>query len=293
MSNIYASSFIDGPELNSKNLLQSFEDYASKLEEMAKSYKKIVKLIRTKKIKILEAHGYPHSGFFRVDEIDTNRLKQAGAVIDFSDEQLEEKEEQKPVFYIDTEFEEVMEELAEEDCEMHPHKMEIQETEMFSSILEPDFEIPDTFEVEIDEEPFIESNLCFSLKEVISSFEEDEDDINVGQVGIEIEQIDETKFNFNLTIADLNKNPTLVQFDRERCVFKYQCGSCDSWHYETLESIYRSLKTANALFSNLMVMTKGCKELLAAFDFVDHDLRLLQALLRFDYALEDDEEDFN
>ena len=121
--------------------------------------------------------------------------------------------------------------------------------------------------------------------------EEDEDDDKIGQVGIEIEQIDETKFNFNLTIADLNKNPTLVQFDRERCVFKYQCGACDSWHYESLESVYRSLKTANALFSNLMVMTRDCKELLAAFDFVDHDLRLLQALLRFDYALEDDEED--
>lgn len=289
MSNIYTSSFIDGPELNSKNLLQSFEEYASKLEEMAKSYKKIVKLIRTKKIKILEAQGYPHGGFFRVDDIDTNRLKQAGAVTDFSDE-LEKKEDQKPVFYIDTEFEEVMEELHDESCEMHPHKMEIQETEMFSSILEPDFEIPEVFEVEINEDPFTEKDTCFSLKEVFSSFEEDED-IKVGQVGIEIEQIDETKFNFNLTIADLNKNPTLVQFDRERCVFKYQCGACDSWHYETLESVYRSLKTANALFSNLMVMAKDCKELLAAFDFVDHDLRLLQALLRFDYALED-EEDF-
>jgi len=299
MSNIYASSFIDGPELNPENLLESFENYAANLEEMATKYKKLVKFIRTKKIKILEAHGHSHGGFFQVDEIDTNRLKKAGFVIDFADEL--EDDDNMPTFYVDSELEEEMKDIAEEleaefefeadesDEEIHPHKAEIEETELFAGILEPDFEIPKIFEMEIKGK-LEDKDTYFSLKDVIAAFKED-DDLKAGQIGVEIKNVDGVKFDFNLSIADLNRNPTHVQFDREECVFKYQCGSCDSWHFESLASVYKSLKTANALFSNLMVMTKSCKEVLVAFDFVDHDLRLLQSLLRFDYALDDDDDD--
>jgi len=179
-----------------------------------------------------------------------------------------------------------MEELSDEGCPIHTDSAD-EPADHLSNILEPEFE-PD-FEIELDEEPepFGEHSSCISLKEIIGAFDEEDEPIKIGHIGIDVQQIDETKFNFNLTIADLNKNPVLIQFDRENCVFKYQCGSCDTWHHESLESIYRSLKTANALLSNLMVMSKESKELLAAIDFIDHDLRLLQALLRFDYALED------
>ena len=273
MSNIYVSSFVDGPELDSENLIESFEDYALKLEEVAQDYRNLVDYIKSKDIKILEAHGFSHGGFFKVDDIDTNRLKQAGFVIDYADGEPED--DKKAVFYIDEEFEEAMEELTDELDEMGPPLFDM---------LEPDFEEDE--DDEEDEFIFGEKTKCFSLKEAFESFD-DQDNPRIGKVGVEIEKYDNAKFNFNFILTDINKNPSLVQFDREECVFKYKCGSCDAWHLESLDAVYKSLKTANALLSNLMVMAGDCKELFAGFDFVDHDLRLLQALLRFDYAMDD------
>jgi len=72
-------------------------------------------------------------------------------------------------------------------------------------------------------------------------------------------------------------------------LFKYKCDTCNAWHFESLKSVYRSLKTTSALLSNLIVIAEeNHKEFSIALDYINNDLHLLQSLLELDYAIDDD-----
>jgi len=284
MTNIYANSSFETPELKPDNLPDAFEEYAGNLERVAKDYRKLAEFIKTKNIKILNADGSAFGGTFSVDEIDTARLKKAGFIIDLGEIPETTSLVREPVFFID---ETLDRELSDNHIDEH------EETLMFSNM--DDGDMGAEIEIVIDDVAFPENSSIFNIKDILNYNSALSDDLDVGSIEIEIKQVDESKFSLNLAVADLNPTLSDVTFDRETSILKYKCegGVCDKWHYESLQSVYQSLKTVNALLSNLIIMSQDCKELRAALDFVDRDLRLLQSLLRFDYALEDpDEEDY-
>lgn len=303
---IYTNSYIHSEEINPDNFVSVFEAYADKLEQVAKDYRKLVKTVKTKKIKIVDADGYAHGGHFSVDEIDTARLKKEGIVIDFAEKPCAED----PVFYIDSQLDEVLEETIEKLEQFDPDFEDMAESIMekilkdekdddedddvvhftsadFLDDLEEDDDIE---QIDIDfEDLFPEKYTEFNLSEKIKTV--DGDAFAPGSMIIEVNRIDDEKFTFNLTMADLGDKPSKVNYMRDKEMFEYQCADCDAIHFESLDSVYRSLKTANALLSNLIEMTKDFRELSTALEFIDADLRLLQWLLRLDYALEDELED--
>jgi len=307
---IYTNSYIHSKELNTNNFVEAFEEYAKRLEDVANSYRKLVTYVKTKKIKITEAKGYANGGHFSVDEIDTARLKQEGIVIDFADSPALTE---NPTFYIDTnldavlkdtldelegldentsysykDFEEDLEDIEEDDTS---ELTEEEHAALFKFIDDNDFGI-ENLDIELDE-PFPERTSSFNLAEILKKTPDFEDPLFApGNIIIDVRKIDEDKYSFNLAMADLCSHPKKVNYIREKSLFEYECGDCDATHYESLDSIYTSLRTANAILSNLIEMTRDSRELSTALEFVDSDLRLLQWLLRFDYALEDiDEED--
>jgi hypothetical protein len=295
---IYTNSYIHSEEINPENFIQVFETYADKLEEMAKDYRNLTKIVKTKNIKIIDAHGFAHGGHFSVDEIDTGRLKKEGVVIDYA----EQPSEDNAVFYVDTELDSVLEDAIEQLEEFDPDFEEMTDSIMDKIFNEEDRSLTeeeealihdiideDNFDIEqidIDfDEIFPERSSHFNLSEKIGNFSDD--NFSPGNMIIEVKKIDEDRFTFNLTMADLGDSPTKINYMRDKSIFEYECNDCDATHFESLDSIYRSLKTANAILSNLIEMTKDFRELSAALEFIDSDLRLLQWLLRLDYALED------
>lgn len=309
---IYTNSYIHSKELNPDNFVEACEEYANKLEDVVKSYRNLVTYVKTKKIKITEAEGYAHGGHFSVDEIDTERLKKEGIVIDFGDKpDLEEN----PTFYIDTELDIVLEEsmekldsmkimekldppysykdfLEDDDEDLDTYDLtEEEETALFQFIDEDSEFGIEQLEIDIDD-IFPEETTTFNLAEKLKVPDLEDPLFVPGNMVIDVKKIDTDKYAFNLAMADLSDNPKEVNYIREKSLFEYNCGECSNTHYESLDSIYTSLKTANAIFSNLIEMTRDSRELSTALEFIDSDLRLLQWLLKLDYALEDhDEED--
>lgn len=305
---IYTNSYIHSKELNTNNFVEAFEEYANRLEDVAKSYRKLVTYVKTKKIKITEAQGYANGGHFSVDEIDTARLKQEGIVIDFADSP---EITENPTFYIDTNLDAVLEDTLDELDELdentsYSHKdfeedleeeddelTEDEHAALFKFINDNESFGIEELDIELDE-IFPERTTSFNLAEILKNtdFEDPEDSVFApGNIIIDVKKIDDDKYSFNLAMADLNSHPKKVNYIREKSLFEYECGDCDATHFESLASIYTSLRTANAILSNLIEMTRDSRELSTALEFVDSDLRLLQWLLRFDYALENDDEE--
>jgi len=308
---IYTNSYIHSEEINPENFIQVFESYADKLEEMAKDYRSLTKIVKTKKIKIIDAHGFAHGGHFSVDEIDTGRLKKEGIVIDFAEKSCIDN----PVFYMDTELDNVLEGAIEQLEEFDPdfedmtdtimskifgedgvdddRSLTEEEESLIQEIIdEENFDIEE-IDIEFDdidfEDIFPEKCSHFNLSQKIKIFSDD--NFAPGNMIIEVKKIDEDRFTFNLTMADLNESPTSINYMRDKSIFEYECNDCDETHFESLDSVYRSLKTANAILSNLIEMTKDFRELSAALEFIDSDLRLLQWLIRLDYAIPDEPEE--
>jgi hypothetical protein len=311
---IYTSSYIDSEELNPDNFVEAFERYANKLEDVVKSYRTLVTYVKTKKIKIFEAEGYAHGGHFSVDDIDTARLKKEGIVIDFGDkpdlvenptfyidknldavledtleklDKLEIDEEPKSLSYKD--FSEVLDEDDEdEDFNSEDYDLtEEEESALFKFVEDDDIFGIEKIDIELDE-IFPEKTTTFNLAEKLKMPDTDDPLFVPGNMIIDVHKLDTDKYAFNLAMADLNEHPKHVNYIREKSLFEYNCGECSNTHFETLDSIYTSLKTANAILSNLIEMSRDSRELSTALEFIDSDLRLLQWLLKLDYALEDE-----
>ena len=289
---IYTNSYIHTEDITPENFVDVFESYANRLEDMAKNYRSLVKCVKSKNIKIVEAQGTAHGGHFSVDEIDTQRLKSEGLVIDFAEQPAAEN----PVFYIDSVLDEVLDDTLEKLAEFDPDFEKMADNILDTIFIDEDEELEDDEEIkqididfaDIDDEheEFPDGHTHFNLSEKISDF--GDDSFAPGDMVIDVKKIGDNQYTFNLTMADLGESPTNVNYMRDKEIFEFECGECDATHFESLDSVYRSLKTANAVFSNLVEMTKDFRELSAALEFIDSDLRLLQWLIKFDYALEDD-----
>jgi hypothetical protein len=288
MAIIYTNSNVSSCELKPESLLENFENHADKLESIARHYRKLVSFIREKNIEILETHGSVNEGRFLVDEIDTGRLKQAGCVVDFG-----EHRDDDPVFYTDETLDKIINDI--DDMDGFDDET-IKEIEILLDDDDDEIEVNDVcyeskLEVEVFKNSISEISRVVNIKEIFSedlSEIKKPSDVIPGFIGIDVTRTGERKFTFNLVTADLMGNPSIIKFDRGKCLFKYKCSTCDQWHYESLDSVFRSLKTATALLSNLIKMIDiDHKEFAIALDFIDHDLRLLQPLLKFDYALDD------
>jgi hypothetical protein len=312
---IYTNPFITSVELSPENFEEAFEEYASRLEEVAQTYRNLVKYVKTKKIKITEAVGSAHGGHFTVDDIDTERLKKDGFVIDYAEEPTAEN----PIFYVDAELDAELEKSREklksfsasdffddddsyEDYDNYDESYSYEDEDELEDLTEEereaiqalieneDFDIAQ-IDIIIDDDPPTEKAQKFNLGKHLVEEVSPEPSFTPGDMIIEFEQIDESRYSFNLIIADLNEQFPKVNYIREKSLFEYDCGDCDTKHLQTLDSCFRSLKSANAILSHLIAMTQESKELSTALEFIDTDLRLLQWLLKCDYALNDGEED--
>ena len=167
---------------------------------------------------------------------------------------------------------------------------EEEESALFKFIDEEDSFGIEEIDIDLDE-IFPEETNTFNLAEKLKMPDFEDPLFMPGNMIIDVKKIDKDKYSFNLAMADLNDHPKHVNYIREKSLFEYNCGECSNTHYESLDSIYTSLKTANAILSNLIEMTRDSRELSTALEFIDSDLRLLQWLLKLDYALEDDYEE--
>ena len=212
------------------------------------------------------------------------------------------------VFYIDSELEQVIEESIEKLAEFDPDFEEMADTIMgriYEEDEDDDFDddhvytAADFFGDEDDEEieqinvdfkdtipgdgEYVEFNLADKLHGA-----EDDDDFYPGNMAIEIKDVAEDAFVFNLKMADLGEPPNEVKYGRKEGIFEYKCSECDAPHFTNIDSVYRSLKIACSILSNLAEMT-DYKVLGDAINYLDVNLRLLQWLVALDYAIEDDE----
>lgn len=277
MPTIYANSFIHSDELNPDNMLEVFLEHATKLEETAAIYRQMVDALKNKNIKVHQAKGFSHAAQFEVDEIDAARLKKDGLIIDYS----QGATSINPTFYIDPELDSVLEENLETASEL-----------LMRELGPPSDPTPDADEAEEEDAPFKEQSTHLHLSDLLEPPGEQQDHI-VGSIEIDIKKVDEDKFAFDLTVPDLGLQPKNVQFERNTGEIKFKCMSCDEWHHEPLQAIFNSLITATALLSNFVEMSQGTKEFSTALEMIEHDMRLLQELIKFDYALEDPRDDLD
>lgn len=275
MPTIYANSFIHSDELNSNNMLEVFLDHASKLEEVAATYRHLVSVLKEKNITIHQARGFSHAAQFEVDEIDAARLMNDGLVIDYS----KGAPNLNPTFYIDPELDNMLEDNFESI------------SEILAQELGPPSDPEPTDEGDSDDEPFREQSSQFNLTDILEV--PDQASSVVGSIGIDVTKFDEDKYSFDLTIQDLGLQPQNVHFDRPTGEIKFKCSSCEEWHLEPLQNVFNSLITATALISNFVEMSQATREFSAALELIEHDLRLLQELVKFDYALEDPRDSLN
>lgn len=295
MVNIYINTKMQVEKLATVGLVSILEDYAEQLEKTVTEYRSLIKTLKDKNIVVLNVDGHTDAGHFTVDKIDAERLKESGCVTDFSEIVDVDK-----TFYIDSSLDEFIsntdkqldafskktkEDLDKFLKEVEPFSdealSESEETKLFEYANDDSVE---DFEKEILDD-LAEELIEFDLKEIAKNSNSD-----AGILDMEVVKLDENRFSFNLIISDLSADPVYVRFNRDKGIFEYKCGDCDRLHYESLHATYKSLRTANALISHLIEISGiKNKELAIALEFIDHDLRLLQTLLKFDYALPDDD----
>jgi len=276
MTRIYINTLLDVEELNEDNFCESFEAYAKKLENMAKLYKKFSKYLKAKDVKIINADGFPHSGSFDINDIDVARLKKAGFVVDHA----EEDGSKDQVFYIDEKLDALIEQamsnkqIAQMVIPVHPDDEEVAEHDH------------DHEHENVDGEYATLVNLLDVCNPDI-----DGANIRADTVLLGFAPVSEDKVAFEFRVNDFNQHEVIADFDREAQTFTYKCDSCEEEHQKEIFQLFKSLKTATALIGNLAIMSTEHPELAAALDTIDDDLRMLQKLLSFDYAIEDDEDD--
>lgn len=278
MTRIYINTLLDVEELNEDNFCESFEAYAKKLENMAKLYKKFSKYLKTKDVKILNADGFPHSGSFDIDDIDVARLKKAGFVVDHA----EEDGSKDQVFYIDEKLDALIEQA-----------MSNKQIAQMVIPVHPDDEEASDHEHDHDHDHEDEDGEYATLVNLLDVCNPDIDGANIraDTVLLGFAPVSEDKVAFEFRVNDFNQHEVTADFDRETQTFTYKCDSCEEEHQKEISQLYKSLKTATALIGNLAIMSTEHPELAAALDTIDDELRMLQKLLSFDYAIEDDDDD--
>lgn len=300
MINIHANSFVHfDNELEDDNVSKNFHECAERLEKIAKHYRKMADFLQEKNIKVEKVEGYPQSGSFTVDEIDYHRLKKADLIINHDNGESDESD--NPVFYVDSELDIALKESVENID--------------FSKLIEviPQGDISGD-EIKEKEEPADYVETVSLIKEFQDNYSNRESDlfegsattyINLAKVFKDftlnpdhdpdlhvavarIKKFTSEQYAFDFNIQDIGEDPVQIKFDRAKGMFGYKCANCDYWHLETLLSCYKSLKITIAIISHLIAMCGDQKELGIVLDAIDGDLRLIQHLLQFDYALEDE-----
>jgi len=274
MVKIYINTILPAEELTSENFTEAFDVYAAKLEKLTKIFKKFSTFITKNKIQVRDPDGFSSSGSFEVDEIDAARLKKAGYVFDY--EELE-SEPEIPAFYIDKNLDEVLAETKDS----------------LESLNLGDFQRPTKIELEFPTTPEgdIEETLTYNLAEVLDPNIELEGDLLPGHMVLQILPHEGDTHKYNLVMLDFYSDPAEFNLDRERMVFCYKEKDDDEWHEKPIKDVFHSLKIANALLSNIVIMVRDEPFLFETLGSLDQDLRFLQQWLAFDYALDENEDD--
>jgi hypothetical protein len=272
MVKIYINTILPTEELTSENFTEAFDVYAAKLEKLTKVFKNFSKYVKKHTIQVKNVDGYSSSGTFEVDEIDAGRLKKAGFVVDY--EELE-SEPEIPAFYIDKNLDAVLQDTAEslENLGKFPDQP-----------AQVSLEFPTLPEGELEE------TLTFNLAEVLDPDIELEGDLLPGHMVLQVFPQDGDSHKFNLIMLDFYSDPAEFKLDRERMVFCYKEKDDDEWREKPIQEVFHSLKTANALLSNIVIMVRENPFLFETLGSLDQDLRFLQQLLAFDYALDENDD---
>lgn len=270
MVKIYINTSMPTEELTEENFYSSFEEYAAKLEKLAKHFKTFSKFIKTNKISVFNIDGFANTGNFEVDNIDAERLKKAGLVFDASEVQAEPD---IPAFCIDSKLDEIIE------------------------ITRKSFDegsIPAQINIDIAEMPeILEQTMTFNLVDELDIDAELDDGLVPGHMVLHVYQNpeDETHKYNHLVVLDFYSDPAEFRLDRENMIFSYKEKDEEEWKEKPLKEVFSSLRTTNALLSNIVVMVRNNPHLFETLSSLDQDLRFLQQLLVFDYALDDDDDD--
>jgi len=273
MVKIYINTILPTEELTSENFTEAFDVYAGKLEKLTKVFKSFSKYIKKHSIQVRDVDGFSSSGTFEVDDIDAARLKKAGFVVDY--EELE-AEPEIPAFYIDKDLDEVLAETAEALGEMSLDNFRK------SNQIEMEFPAIPTGDVE--------ETMTFNLAEILNPDIELEGDLQPGHMVLQIHPQEGDMHKFNLIMLDFYSDPAEFNLDRERMVFCYKEKDDEEWQEKPIQDVFHSLKTANALLSNIVIMVRDNPFLFETLGSLDQDLRFLQQWLAFDYALDEDDE---
>lgn len=275
MVKIYVNSLIPSEDLTVDTFTDAFDSYVTKLKKLTTLFKNFSKFIKENDIQISDADGFANSGTFEVDEIDAERLKKAGLVIDYSEI---EEEPEIPAFYIDAELDEVLKNTAE-SIENGQHIINL----------------PGPMKVELEfpaiPENIEEETLTFNLSEILNPDIELEGDLKPGHMVLQVFPQDDNTHKFNLIMLDFYSDPAEFNLDRERMVFCYKEKDDEEWREKPIKEVFHSLKTANALLSNIVIMVRDDPYLFETLGSLDQDLRFLQQWLAFDYALDEGHDD--
>ena len=272
MVKIYINTILPTEELTEESFTEAFDIYASKLEKLTKVFKGFSKFVKKHGIQVKNVDGFANSGTFEVDEIDAARLKKAGYVVDYAEL---EAEPEIPAFYIDKNLDAVLAETKE--------KLETLSAEQWfgdqPAQLSLEFpQVPNTEEVE---------TMTFNLSEVLDSDVQLEGNLVPGHMVLQVFPQEEDSHKYNLMMLDFYSDPAEFKIDREKMLFSYREKDEEEWKEKPLADVLGSLKTANALISNIVIMVRENPYLFETLTSLDQDLRFLQQLIVFDYALED------
>jgi len=272
MVKIYVNTILPAEELTPDNFTEAFDIYADKLSKLVKVFKNFSKFVKKHSIKVSNVDGFSSSGTFEVDEIDAARLKKAGYVVDY--EEID-AEPEIPAFYIDKDLDAVLAETAES----------MEALANFQGPAKVTLEFPTLPEGELEE------TLVFNLVDVLNPDIELEGDLMPGHMTLQVFPQEDDSHKFNLIMLDFYSDPAEFKLDRERMVFCYKEKDDDEWREKPIKEVFHSLKTANALLSNIVIMVRDNPYLFETLGSLDQDLRFLQQWLAFDYALDEDDDE--
>jgi len=221
------------------------------------------------------------------------RLKQSGLVVDL----LESPDKAKTaVFYTDKELDEIVDSGVKtvEDLLSSEEKLKLLDEAPGS---DDDDILPEG--VTIDEDGVV--HIDFNLPETLHK---DSEDVKVNYsindfahesngepfMSLHTKKISEDQFELSFSVKETRFDSPMISFDRNNNIFKYKCVDCDDWHEVELVQIFRNLRQAAAFMANIADGSMHLnKYLTTALGTISDDLRLLQYLIKFDYAIETDD----
>lgn len=276
--------------LTPETVLDLLDSCAELLAGAAANYKKLAAFLRKKKIEITQADGFAFCGHFTVDEIDEGRLKQAGLVVDL----IEQPDLSKTaVFYTDKELDSEMlddissvQELMESTSGATLELMDVLEDEDEDRVVHIDFDHSgSTEELDNHDDDLVEGTVEYC----VNDFHHETNDSPIA--AISTKKLDNGHFELTFSSKESRFDPAVISFNRQDNLFKYKCGDCDAWHEVELDQVYSNLQQAARFVGNMSDSVAHLDDhLTTALGVISDDLRLLKHLIKFDYAIETDEE---